>query len=136
MSLSPECRFVVREAAVALRAAENALVVGLSEGVGGAGQTLLFQVALSFDEQDRSLGMDTYSVTNASGATVYGGVTHCVLTGDLLTLRFDAASALALGSAAVCHLQLAVDAASVAALREGLRRVLTTGNSTPSQLTL
>ena len=136
MSASSECGFDVKTVAVEDIAEDNTLVVGLSEDQEGRGQTLLFQVAYSFDEQDRALGMDTYAVSNEAGETVYGGVTSCILEGNILTVRFDPEAAATLEMDEECRYRLLVDRQSIIRLAEGLRRVLSSGGSTHPQLIL
>jgi hypothetical protein len=49
----------------------DVVVLAVSEDPEGSGRFLLFQRAKSFTEQDRALGMDTFAVTDPSGATAY-----------------------------------------------------------------
>ncbi len=136
ISAGSGCGFDVKNAAVEDVVEDNTLVVGLSQDQEGCGQTLLFQVAHSFDEQDRALGMDTYAVSNEAGATVYGGVTSCILEGDILTVRFHPEAAATLEMDEECRYRLLVGRSSIVRLAEGLRRVLSSGGSTPPQLIL
>lgn len=78
----------------------NAFVVCLAEEPDGSGRRLELQRALSFDEQDRRNGMDTYCLSTESGASHYGGVRSWRLTRGLLTLELDARAEKALGASA------------------------------------
>src|SRR5213080_2952977 len=111
----------------------DAFVVGLAEHDDGSGESLVFATALTvLDEQDRSLGQDTYSVSTAWGDTVYGGLTECVLQDDLLALTFEAAAADILGISQECRLHLQVDQDSIDHLKQGLGRVLSPGRTPPA----
>ena len=76
----------------------NTLVLGLSDTQDGSGNILILERGLSFDEQDVALGQDTYSISTASGATVYGGIMRSVLDERLLTIELTAEAAGALGT--------------------------------------
>ena len=102
----------------------NTLVLGLSDTQDGSGNILILERGLSFDEQDVALGQDTYSISTASGATVYGGIMRSVLDERLLTIELTAEAAGALGTTQTCQFLLELDSGSVGRLREGLRRVL------------
>ena len=69
--------------------------VALAEDPDG-GEWLEIQKTLSFDEQDRRLGMDTYCLCTEKG-TAYGGVTSWALARDSLEIRLDAKTARMLG---------------------------------------
>ncbi len=124
MPTSPDTSITIRRVEALELLDVETFVVAMGEQPDGSGQGLIFQLGLAPDEQDRALGMDTYCVCNEAGATVYGGVTSCILEGDLLRLSFtpEAAESLAVGEE--CRLQLQVDRQSIKRLREGLRRVL------------
>lgn len=84
-------------AVAAVELAEHRVfTVVLAENSDGGGERLEIQKALSFDEQDRRLGMDTYCLCTAKG-TAYGGVTSWALAGDSLEIRLDAKAESALG---------------------------------------
>ena len=116
--------FIVRHIAVEESEDLNALVVGLSDMPDGSDNVLMLQKGLEFDEQDRALEMDTYSISTASGATFYGGIASCILQDDLLTLTLTPEAADTLGATQTCEFQLEIDPDSVARLREGLRQIL------------
>lgn len=121
--------FEVRRIAVEELDDVDTFVVGLAEHEDGSGEALLLMASLTVaDEQDRALGQDTYCVSTAWGATVYGGMTECALRGDLLLLRFDAVAAETLGIGQDCRFRLRVDPGSVERLKDGLRAVLSTGH--------
>ena len=128
--------FTVRHIAIQRAEEDNYFVLGLSGTQDGNGDALLLQRSLSFDEQDRSLGMDTCAVSVASGATVYGGLTRCSLDEGTLWLHFSAAAAQTLGVPQACQLRLAVDPPSVVRLRDGLRFLFSNVSSPPVDLSL
>lgn len=96
--------------------------VVLAEEPDGSGSRLEIQKALSFDEQDRRLGLDTYCLCTEEGATHYGGVTSWILTGDSLEVRLDAKAAKTLGVEDGFVVNFAAE--SLPGLRDGLRRIL------------
>jgi hypothetical protein len=99
----------------------NAFVVVLAEDPDGSGARLELQKALSFDEQDRMLGMDTYCLCTEAGAACYGGVTAWTVGPNALEIRLDADAAETLGTPG-----FAIDfpPEEYTALRDGLARVL------------
>lgn len=102
----------------------NTLAVVFAEREDGSGGRLELQRALSFDEQDRAEGMDTYCLSMSSGATHYGGVLSWSLTPGTLELTLSREAAVDLGLDEL--VQVAVQMAPELALkvRDGLRRVL------------
>ncbi|MDB5058727.1 MAG: hypothetical protein JWO59_2199 [Chloroflexi bacterium] len=128
--------FVVRHLAVQELEELDSFVVGLSDSKDGSGDALIFATGLTFDEQDRSLGQDTYSISTASGATAYDGVIRCVLDDNVLTLDLDPKTASTLGVSQTCQFPLEIGPSSIARLKEGLRQVLMSGSSTPKDLRL
>lgn len=101
-------------------------VVALAEEPDGRGRRLEIQRGRSFDEQDRQLGMDTYSLSNERGATVYGGVASWELTAGTLVIILEekAATVLEVGGGFVIHVDANEEMES--ALRLGMKRVLNT----------
>jgi hypothetical protein len=97
---------------------------------------LIFQLGLSLDEQDFALGMDTYCLTNETGASSYSSVIRCSLTDDLLTLQLAPEAAQLFDGMDKLLLSLKIDAASIEQLRQGLRRVLSAGSGTAMVLGL
>jgi len=102
----------------------NSFVVVLAEQADGSGARLELQRALSFNEQDRKLGMDTYCLCVTSGATHYGGVTSWSVRERRLELALtdDAAATLGTGPSIVVRLPIDV---SLDTLRVALDRILT-----------
>lgn len=100
----------------------NTFAVVLAEGPDGSGVRLEIQKSLSFDEQDRRYGQDTYCLCTEEGATYYGGVTSWTLTQDSLEVRLDATAAEALGVEGGFVVDFAPE--SLPALKEGLERIL------------
>lgn len=125
--------FVVRMVSTEDLADPRCFVLGLAEERDGSGFHLVFQRALSFDEQDRRLGQATYCITVPSGACHYGGVASCVLGNGLLAIRLRREAARALGTGDRLEFPLEVDGRSVARLRSGLERVFGDADQ-PSEL--
>jgi hypothetical protein len=84
--------FVVRHAVVEELTDLNSFVVGLYEDKTPTGRYIELQRALSFDEQDRDAGMDTYCLATSTGASHYGGVRSCVLRDKVLEFGLDRSS--------------------------------------------
>lgn len=89
----------------ALSAAEhpeiNTFALVMAEQPDGSGRRLEIQKALSFDEQDRQSGQDTYCVCTETGAAHYGGIRGWQLEQTRLTIAFDHAAELVFGTAEV-----------------------------------
>ena len=94
--------------------------VVLAEELDG-GERLELQRALSFDEQDRRLGMDTYCLCTEAGC-VYGGVASWTVSADALELRLEEQAAKMLGVDGGFRVSFPPERRQV--LREGLERVL------------
>jgi hypothetical protein len=90
-------RFKAKEVAAVELSDLNTFAVVLAEGPDGNGSRLEIQRALSFDGQDRQLGLDTYCLCTEDGATHYGGVTSWTLNQSVLEVRLDTKAATALG---------------------------------------
>jgi hypothetical protein len=91
-------------------------VVVLAENPDGSGARLELQKALSLDEQDRKLGMDTYCLCTDEGATFYGGIKSWKLMPDLLEINLNMQAAEALG---VQGFAISFSAKELAILEEG-----------------
>ena len=116
---------VIRARAVAVEEMPdlNAFAVVFAEREDGGGGRLEIQRALSFDEQDRAEGMDTYCLCISSGATHYGGVLSWKLTPGVLELTLSPEAAAELGLDEL--VQVAVQMAELERnVRNGLRRAL------------
>ena len=83
---------------------------------------LLFSRSDTIDEQDSLLGVDAYSISTESGATVYGGIEAARLTDTQLELRLTVQAAGVLGVSNELVLRFK-DAAGAETARVGLRRV-------------
>lgn len=101
----------------------NTFVVVMAEEADGSGNRIELQRALEFDQQDRSLGMDTYCTYLADGACQYGGIRKCVLNGNELRLEFASETASTLGVHEHIVVQLDVDAPSLDQVRAGILRI-------------
>ncbi|MFF0154450.1 Imm10 family immunity protein [Micromonospora sp. NPDC005203] len=107
---------------------DEVVEAGFAEGADGSGFALMFQrTDYEPDEQDISLDMDTYCLTTGDGRTHYGGLLGAELDGGQLTLRLAPGAAEAIGLSEVTTVRLHVDAASLAALRNGLPQVVNWG---------
>ncbi|WP_242906086.1 Imm10 family immunity protein [Actinomadura terrae] len=112
----------------------DTFTVGLAEHPDGSGQGLLFTTPLA-DEEDT----ETYCLCTETAATYYGGVRECVLEGDLLRIKLSRAAAEELGIGPELTITLELpEASALEELRNGLRRVLTSGprRSHPKRLEL
>jgi hypothetical protein len=103
-------------------------VVFAEDPDGGEGSRLEISRALTFTEQDRELGQDTYSLATQTGATVYGGVRWYTLEGTTLTVRLERRAQRALGVPQQVSIQLDVDPDTVARVGAGLASILGMGS--------
>jgi hypothetical protein len=112
--------------------------VGVRESLDSESWALMFMAKNdAHDEQEISLGMDTYCLVVDPGQwTVYGGVVECELSDDRLILRLTEQAAQALGTPTDMSFGLTLDSTKLEVLRRGLRRVLTSGrvNAVPQRL--
>jgi hypothetical protein len=113
-------------------------VVGVRESLDPESWSLCFMECYDAeDEQEISLGMDTYClVVDPGQRTFHGGVAECELSDDRLVLRLTERAAEALGTPNDMSFCLALDSLKLEVLRRGLRRVLTSGraNAVPQRL--
>ena len=102
----------------------NCFVLVIAEHFDGSGQRLELQAALSYDEQDQSLSMDTYCLCTETGACHYGGVTSWTLIEDqaVLVVTLDEAASRVLDVAG--GLRVKVPRSDVPIVRESLQRIL------------
>jgi Immunity protein 10 len=100
---------------------DGVFIVGFS-AADNPGLTLVFQLSDRVDGQDALLEMDTYSISNAAAATVYGGVVSAGFEGTILKLRLTRDAAQVVGTSVELSVRLA-DASAVEVARSGLRRV-------------
>ncbi len=75
----------------------NTFALVMAEEPEGGGKRVEIQKALSFDEQDRENGQDTYCVSTETGVAHYGGIAHWTLGTTELKLVFDPAAASVFG---------------------------------------
>ena len=73
-----------------------------------SGDSMEFQRAFAFDDQDRESGMDTYCLVRGD-ATHYGGLASWSLAGDVLRLRLDQLAAAALELPRVVEIPVVAD---------------------------
>jgi immunity protein 10 of polymorphic toxin system len=117
---------------------EGIYVVGIRESSDPKAWSLLF---MECDEEDADLdlGMDSYClVVDPGQATCYGGVRECELLGDRLRLLLTEEAAAALGMPTESRFRLELPADVLGMLRNGLTRVLVSGNpdSIPTRLAM
>jgi hypothetical protein len=115
-------RFRARAGAFLRDDESRADIVVVAEQADGGGRRLEVTRGWDVDDQDRSLGLDTYCLCLEDGATTYGGVTEWSLEDARIRIRLDddAARALAVDGFAIDISELP-DRQQVA---EGCRRVL------------
>lgn len=127
---------MMRFKAIAVSATEmpdlDCFVVILAEHSDGKGARLEAQRAFSFDEQDHSLGQDTYCLCTEVGAVCYGGVVSWSLVEHELKIALDARAATVLGVKNGFLIELEVDSNTLIRLNEGLHRVLGAANTSQS----
>ncbi|MBN8228923.1 hypothetical protein JYK02_15545 [Corallococcus macrosporus] len=102
----------------------NTYAVVLSERHDGTGIRLEIQKALSFDDQDRASGMDTYCLCTESGACHHGGVTRWMAGENSIEVSLDEQASSALGVDGGFHVE--VSAHYLPILRVALQRLLGT----------
>jgi len=112
---------------------ENALCVVLAEDPDDAeGARLEIMRGLSFDEQDRRLGLATYSLSTQTGATIHGGVVAYSLVDDLLLMHLNGEAQDTLGIPEQFTIRLDAEAATVESVRVALRSILQEVHAAPS----
>jgi hypothetical protein len=80
-------RFRVRDAGHSVERDANYEALVLAEQTGATeGRRLEISRSFDMDEQGRRLGLDTHSVVNEEGVTVYGAVAEWRLSEDRLTI--------------------------------------------------
>ena len=109
---------------------DDCLTVAAAEEEDGGGHQLIVQIPLHDpDDQERSLGLDTYCLMNADGATHYGGIREAALTDTVLNLTFTEEARQELGLPAEhLRLRLNVTPGEVGQFATGLNRALHYGN--------
>lgn len=102
----------------------NAYVVVMQELDNQGGERIELSRSILVDDQDRRLGLDTYSITTSTGATHYGGITSCVLIDRTLRIDIDADASNELGINGGYEILLDVDEYCINLLKAGLLRIL------------
>ena len=127
---------MLRFKAVAICAMEmeelDCFVVVLAEHSDGTGARLEIQRALLFDEQDRSLGQDTYCLCTEAGAVCYGGVVSWRIVDNALNIVLDATAAKTLGVTGGYVIDIEASPETRSVLKDGLERVLKATSPTQS----
>lgn len=107
----------------------NAYVVVLAADEDAVGPRIELQRSLTFDDQDRALGMDRHCLVTETGACAYGAVAAWDLVGDVLHLGLTSDGAEDLGVAEGFIVDLPPAAAE--GLRAALARVFADDLPTP-----
>ena len=102
----------------------NALVVVIAERGDGGGQRLELQRALQASPEDQRLGMDTYCICTADGASYYGGIIKWEVQPNGIIFALQPDAALALGLPVRFKIGIALKRDDVPRLKEGLRHVI------------
>lgn len=115
--------------------------VGVSENSDGSGRVLVFQCLLAEpDEQNTSLGMDTYCISNESGGSTYAGIDAVEANEEHLRVTFTdtAAEELELTDKEVDVSLRKLSDDTIAEIHAGLRRVLAYGraDARPSRMSI
>lgn len=113
----------------------NTFLIALADQADAPSRYVELQRSIEQDEQDAALGMDTYCIVTALGATHYGGIVSCVLTDDRLALRFSEEAEIALGLQGY-NIKLALSTPDKKSLRSGLARLFDQDKNTPQHVSL
>ncbi|MBM7845152.1 Imm10 family immunity protein [Herpetosiphon giganteus] len=87
------------------------------------------------DEQDLALGMDTYCLSTAAGATTYGGITSFVIRDNQCTIDLAPSAAAEIGIAQY-QIELSLVADDRPILYEHIRQLFQAAPSAPQTLLL
>ncbi|KYF50871.1 hypothetical protein BE08_11315 [Sorangium cellulosum] len=113
----------------------DAYVVVLASSTDGEGERIEVQRRLGpFDDQDRELGQDTYSISTHTGATTYAGIEACRLRGSTLELTLSAAAANELGVDQEVNVTLELTDDAIARLWDGLLKIFEHDRNRPKIL--
>ncbi|CAN92330.1 hypothetical protein predicted by Glimmer/Critica [Sorangium cellulosum So ce56] len=113
----------------------DAYVVVLASSTDGEGERIEVQRRLDpFDDQDRELGQDTYSISTHTGATTYAGIEACRLRGSTLDLTLSAAAAKELGVDQEVNVTLDLADQAIARLWDGLLKIFEHDRNQPKIL--
>lgn len=96
----------------------------LAEGEDGSGARLEISRSLSYDDQDKAIGQDTYSLSDETGATHYGGVTAWIIDDSSLQIVLDPGASQALDAAGGYELRLILSPTEESTTRTALDEVL------------
>ena len=99
-------------------------LVVLAENRDGSGRRVEIQRANAFDEQDKSLGHDTYCVVMDTGACCYGGVASWRVEDGRVEMLLDRVAADELGVTDGVRVLIAASEEEQRVLAEGLARAL------------
>ena len=127
-------RFVARALAVEDLPDLNTFLIALADDAEEPTHTLELQKALE-DDGDEEHDFDSYCLAVDAGATHYGGITACRLSGRSLVLSLDDGAAGVLGTDGF-EIELDLDQGERAALRDGLFQLFQGDRLEPAELVL
>lgn len=104
----------------------DAFVLAMAERPDTSGWQLVFMLPLRPSEQDRELGLDTYSVSSHEGVTAVGGITGWRRHGDAFELELvdETAQSLGLEPHVTITLGDELGAPAAHAVEDALRRIV------------
>lgn len=100
------------------------LLAMVAEQADGSGFGIQFSMAETFDDQDRTLGMDTYCIRTSEGACRYGGVVSAGSGPDYVDIDLDSATAAALHVPERFRLRLLVEPAVIEDFTDEMAKLL------------
>jgi len=101
---------------------DDVLLVVLAAEKNGDGAHVTFQRAISFDEQDRALKMDTYCITTHDGATHYDGVVAWTVESGFVTVQLSPEASRTLGADG--GFEIRIPRESTDSVREWLAKII------------
>jgi hypothetical protein len=101
---------------------EDVLLVALAAEKDGDGARVEIMRGVSFDEQDRALKQDTYSIGTHDGATHYGGIVSWSVEPGFVTLRLSLKACRVLGVDG--GFEISVPRESTDSIREWLAKII------------
>jgi hypothetical protein len=105
---------------------ETYLLIGFADHEFDTRAYIMLQQAYEFDEQDRTLGMDTvYIERDDQSQSTYGGIEQVMLTPTTVCLTLSAETAHTLGSEIDLCITITPTPTELRTLRDGLRQLCT-----------
>lgn len=116
--------FEVRRAAFIRDEDLNIEYLVLAQGPEGEGARLEISRAIAYDDQDRALGQDTYSLSDETGATNYGGVDRWRFNDSTLVITLEPKAAEVMGVDSGYELSLDLSHQEESTVRDVLGKLL------------